>query len=354
MANKKKPPAKKAEGKQNGNGQRKGGGKPPGKMAVLRKNVHDCEAIFKVALPKASNLTPERFGRTLITCIEKDPSGKLKECTMPSLMRAMIQAAEVGLEPGSALGHAYLIPYWNSQKAAYEAQFQVGTWGYVALAKRSEDVVDVWSDVVYSRDVYKVVGGTGDERKLIHEPKIWLEPGDGEGQRGVPIFAYAAAKLKDGTVSWRTVTEADCEKARARSQPGSKGKGPWGEWADEMRCKVAIKRARKYWPQVVELARAIEIEEEPDSMDPELKRAVAGVFDTEGEDVTNGKQGALDRAVADRKPVASDDVPMQGPGPQTSANDVTNSDEPPPDEPPPDHPPTYLDDGADREPGQEG
>jgi recombination protein RecT len=339
MATKKKPAAAKAEGAKNGNGKR--GGRPPGKMAMVRQRVHECEAIFKVALPKAANLTPERFSRTLITCIEKDPSGKLKECTMPSLIRAMIQAAEVGLEPGGALGLAHMIPYWSSEKRAYEANFQIGTWGYVALAKRSEHVIDVWSDTVYSNDVYKIVGGTGDERKLIHEPKIWLEPGEGEGQRGVPIFAYAAAKLRDGTVSWRTVTEADCQRARAQSQPGSKGKGPWGDWGDEMRCKVAIKRARKYWPQVVELGRAIEIEEEPDSMDPELRRAVANVLDTEGEEVEEPK-GALDKAVADRKP------PKEKEPPKEKAKDPAEE------EPPADYQSSYLDDDQPREPGQEG
>lgn len=284
---------------------------------TIRDMIKSASGVFEQALPKAANLTAERFTRIAITAVEADKTGKLAQCSRASLIRALIQAAEVGLEPGSALGTAYLIPYWNKEKGTFEAQLQIGTWGFVALAKRSEDVADVWSDVVYEADEYEVVSGT-ENRKLVHRPKIWLERGRSvaDGGRGLALFAYACAKLRNGDVSWRIANEDDCQQARKRSAGAGKA-GPWSEWEDEMRCKVAIKRARKYWPQVIELARAIQIEDDDPKLIPAhlAQAAVASLPEAAGEFVAGSEPGvesgsALSAVVARSK--ASE--PMREPG----------------------------------------
>ena len=35
-------------------------------------------------------------------------------------------AAQLGVEPNTPLGQAYLIPFWNSKVRALECQFQLG------------------------------------------------------------------------------------------------------------------------------------------------------------------------------------------------------------------------------------
>ena len=71
-------------------------------------------------------LTPERLTRVLVNCIARTPA--LGECSVSSLYRCAISCAELGLEPGGILGHAYLIPY------AGEATLQIGYRGMMELA----------------------------------------------------------------------------------------------------------------------------------------------------------------------------------------------------------------------------
>lgn len=72
------------------------------------------------ALPTV--LTPERFTRIVLTALSSNR--QLQECTPPSFLGAMMQAAQLGLEPNTPLGQAYLIPYRNH--GTLECQFQIG------------------------------------------------------------------------------------------------------------------------------------------------------------------------------------------------------------------------------------
>lgn len=61
------------------------------------------------ALPK--HLTADRMARIALTEIRKNPA--LLKTQPESFMGAVMQAAQLGIELGSALGHAYLVPYGN-------------------------------------------------------------------------------------------------------------------------------------------------------------------------------------------------------------------------------------------------
>lgn len=50
---------------------------------------------------------------------------KLKDCTQLSFLAALMNAAQLGLEPNTPLGQAYLIPY--------NSQFQIGYKGLIEL-----------------------------------------------------------------------------------------------------------------------------------------------------------------------------------------------------------------------------
>lgn len=75
---------------------------------------------IKKALP--SVITPERFTRMTLSALSVNP--KLGACTPKSFLGAMMSAAQLGLEPNTPLGQAYLIPYRN--KGVDEVQFQIG------------------------------------------------------------------------------------------------------------------------------------------------------------------------------------------------------------------------------------
>lgn len=95
------------------------GGKADKNMTIVDM-VKALEPEIKRALP--SILTPERFTRwRYLPLITRQ---KLAECTPMSFIAALMNAAQLGLEPNTPLGQAYLIPYKN--KGVLECQFQLG------------------------------------------------------------------------------------------------------------------------------------------------------------------------------------------------------------------------------------
>lgn len=78
----------------------------------------------------------QRFVTTIISAVNSTP--KLKECDPNSIITAALQMEALGLAPG--LGDAYLIPYGKENPVA---QFQMGARGYVQLAMRSGQYLDI-------------------------------------------------------------------------------------------------------------------------------------------------------------------------------------------------------------------
>lgn len=58
------------------------------------------QSQIKKALP--ATITPERFTRIVLTALSSNP--KLQQCTPGSFLGAMMQAAQLGLEPNTPLG----------------------------------------------------------------------------------------------------------------------------------------------------------------------------------------------------------------------------------------------------------
>lgn len=88
--------------------------------ATMKAYIAKMGDEIKKALP--SVLTPERFTRMVLSAISSTP--KLAETTPQSFLGAMMTAAQLGVEPNTPLGQAYLLPYKN--KGVLECQFQLG------------------------------------------------------------------------------------------------------------------------------------------------------------------------------------------------------------------------------------
>ena len=95
---------------------------------TMQTYIKTMEGEIKKALP--SVITPERFTRMVLSALSTTP--KLGACTPKSFLGAMMSAAQLGLEPNTPLGQAYLIPYKN--KGVDEVQFQIGYKGLIDLA----------------------------------------------------------------------------------------------------------------------------------------------------------------------------------------------------------------------------
>ena len=86
----------------------------------LADYVKSMEKEIAKALP--SVITPERFTRITLSALSTNP--QLQQTTPSSFLGAMLTAAQLGVEPNTPLGQAYLLPYRN--KGTLECQFQLG------------------------------------------------------------------------------------------------------------------------------------------------------------------------------------------------------------------------------------
>lgn len=208
-----------------------------------------------LALPK--HMTADRLARIALTEIRKVP--KLAQCNQTSFLGAIMQCAALGLEPGGALGHAYLLPFDKRQKingqwktVDTEVQLIVGYRGMIDLARRSGQIQSLEARAVYAKDEFSVELGL--DSNIVHKP-AW-----DEADRGPLVFVYAVAKLKDGGVQFDVMSRAEIEKIRARSK--AKDNGPWVTDFDEMAKKTVVRRLFKYLPVSIEIQRAVGLDEQ--------------------------------------------------------------------------------------------
>jgi recombination protein RecT len=203
----------------------------------LKKYVEqNMGALQQVA---ARNLTPERISRILVASVSKTPA--LQKCSVLSIYRSALQAAELGLEPGGALGHAYLVPFKD------QCTLIVGYRGLIELAYRSGQISSVRANVVYQGDRFEYEEGL--TPKLLHVPQF-----DAPRDKAKITFAYCIVKLKDGGTVYDVMTRGEVDAIRNRSRSGNSG--PWVTDYAEMVKKTVARRCLKYAPMSVEMQKA--------------------------------------------------------------------------------------------------
>ncbi len=207
---------------------------------TIKDYLKAYEGEFAKALP--SVLTPERFTRMALTALTKTP--KLAECSPASFMAAMLEAAQLGLEPNTPLGQAYLIPYGKS------CQFQIGYKGLIDLAHRSEELKSIEAHAVYENDEFDFEFGL--EPKLVHKPAM--------KDRGDVIWYYAVYHLVNGGYGFEVMSREDVE-THARKYSKSFSNGPWQAEFDEMAKKTVLKKVLKYAPLKSDFIRGVAADE---------------------------------------------------------------------------------------------
>lgn len=200
--------------------------------AYLKKMGPEIEK----ALP--SHMNPDRMARIALTTIRSNP--KLLEASVPSLLGAVMQAAQLGLEPG-LVGHCYLIPFKNGKTGQTDVQFIIGYKGMIDLARRSGQIENIYSHAVFEQDEFEYELGL--HPKLVHKPAT--------GERGKMTHVYAVAHFKDGGYQFEVMDMQEIEKRRGRSK--SKNNGPWVTDFEEMAKKTVIRHMWKYLPISIEV-----------------------------------------------------------------------------------------------------
>lgn len=225
------------------------------------------------ALP--SFITPERFVRVAVTSMRLNP--KLSQCTQMSLLGALFQAAQLGLEPNIE-GQAYLIPYYNSKQITdpatgkkkwvkqYECQFQIGYKGYIELFYRHGAAMTIDMHTVYENDIFEYSYGTNPYLK--HCPTL--------KDRGEAIAYYAVATLRNGGSIFKVMSKDDCvnhgkthskcyitkewddnSKTYIEVTPHFEENSPWVKELNAMCKKTVLIQLAKLLPKSVELQKAL-------------------------------------------------------------------------------------------------
>jgi recombination protein RecT len=207
----------------------------------------------QMALAMPKSMTPDRLTRIVMTECRKTPA--LLKCAPESFYGVVLQCAALGLEPGSALGHCYLLPFGNGKdkQGRPNAQLIIGYRGMIDLARRSGQIVSLQAYCVHEQDTFNY--------KLGLDPDIEHIPAS-VADRGKVTHVYAVAKLKGGGVQFEVMSRAEIEKVRTSSKAGNSG--PWSSHWEEMAKKTVIRRLFKYLPVSIEAVRAVEIDEKTD------------------------------------------------------------------------------------------
>lgn len=199
-----------------------------------------------MALPR--HLSVDRMIRTALTSFSTTPM--LLDCTPRSLLGAVIQAAQLGLEPG-LIGMAYLVPFKNRKSGTTEVQLIPGYKGLLALARRSGEISTIQAHCVYEDDAFRYQYGL--DPKLDHTPSP-------KPDRGAMVYVYAVARLKDGGAQFEVMTKHEVDAHRDRYSRAAQ-QGPWVSDFEAMAQKTVLRRLCKLLPASVDLQTAVALDE---------------------------------------------------------------------------------------------
>lgn len=211
----------------------------------MKKMLDKMKDEIAAALP--SMVSSERFQRVALTAFSSNP--KLQECDPVSFLAAMMESAQLGLEPNTPLGQAYLIPF--NSKEGMKVQFQLGYKGLLELAQRSGKIKTLYAHEVRENDVFDIDYGLN--QTLTHKPLL-------KGSRGEVIGYYAVYHLDTGGNSFVFMTKDEILDHAKKFSKTFKF-GPWQTDFDAMAKKTVIKQLLKYAPLSIEMQRAVTFDE---------------------------------------------------------------------------------------------
>lgn len=183
----------------------------PQQLAVTKiertlANQHVRGGIVKAL---AGRVDPDQFiGVTL--ALLKDPSSKLHQCPLVTILSAIIQGAQMGLSFQRFLGEVWLIPRRNKHTRRTEANCQMGYKGVLKLMSRSPMLGAVRCGVACEHDAFDFQDGS--DPWLRHKVCI-------DGPRGNVRAAWALAEYKGGGFVFSLATLQDLDAAQAMGGP---------------------------------------------------------------------------------------------------------------------------------------
>lgn len=275
-----------------------------GGTAVARREQPKAQNLYKklkamepkIAEVAVEQLPPERLIGVVMTGVLKTP--KLLDCSFESILHAVMEAGQLGLEPSGPQGHAYLVPRWNRNTNGLEAHLQLGYKGLISLARRSGRVRDVEAHVVREHDAFD--WKLGIDPVLDHTPNL-------DGDRGHPTHVYAIAWPTDPNAHpiFEVMSREQVEHIRQHS---ADEKSPaWKHFWDQMARKTVIRRLCNYLDLTPDVAKVIERDDE---------RAFPAFRDGDGPEELQGptRTEKVEALIAGDEPEPPEDGPLEEPG----------------------------------------
>lgn len=204
---------------------------PQEKFNTVRAMMESNRGQMQAAAPHILNL--ERQMRLALTTFQKNPA--LLDCHPATLVGAVIQVTQLGLDIDSMTNQVHLVPFKNNAKNRTDVTVIIGYKGLETLAIRTKLVKRIMARAVRAGDEFEYCYGTNPV--LTHKPL---------NKTRDLTHVYAIAYLADGGTEFIVLTKEDVGKTRARSRAGSSG--PWVTDYEEMALKTAIRKLCKRLP----------------------------------------------------------------------------------------------------------
>lgn len=233
--------------------------------------INSMKPEIERALPK--HVDADRIARIAITTIRTNKD--LQSCEPMSFIAALMQSSQLGLEPNTPLGEAYIIPY--KDKGVPSARFEIGYKGLLSLAHRTGEYQTIYAMEVYANDEFDYAYGL--EPYLTHKPA--------EEPEGEPVKYYAVYHLKNGGREFRVWSRKKVEQhANKYSMAFKKGwTSPWKTDFDSMAKKTVLKDLLKYAPKSIEFSRALSMDETiKHEVSEDMSEVPADYIDIDAED----------------------------------------------------------------------
>lgn len=219
---------------------------PPGIGKTIQQEIRELGPEFKRGL--AGMIDEQRFMRIVFTELRNKPD--LLDCTRESVLGAVMQSAQLGLEFGP-LQHAYLVPFRNH--GTLECQFMIGYRGYIDLARRSGSVKDIVAVEVYDNDEFDFYRDENGDH-LMHRPFL-------KGDRGPITHYYGRVVFTNGGNHVQVMTLDDIEERRKRSATSGSNRSPWKSDPVPMSRKTVIRALVPWLPLTTEVAEKLRSDE---------------------------------------------------------------------------------------------
>lgn len=242
---------------------------PNKSLVVIEQELVKTEPKFRELAEAACRRMDYHQEAAFALSIIKE-SEALQKCHPESFVEAFTNLGAMGLSLNRNLGHAALIPRWNSKRKSAWAVCMPMYRGYISLATGGSTIKNVWGGAVVDGDFIDFELGSAPFLK--HKPKIGKR---GEGAP-VPNFdnmlgTYCCADIfgSDKThITWISIDDVIAIAKRSDSfNPtrerdeyvnGQKtGKrylpepsGPWVTDPGQMGVKSAFRRGYKTWPGI--------------------------------------------------------------------------------------------------------